>query len=102
MDTRVPLLLLRNDKLVWRWVDIEDSYLENELSNGFGEYKPANALSKRKPIVLNDLKVLYKMRAEDIDYITRLVESKFVSIKIAAVKKDHHHPRIISLTEAGR
>jgi hypothetical protein len=58
--------------------------------------------AKRKPLVQNDLKPLYGMRAEDIDHLAQLVEAKKVCIKSSVAKRGDESATMITLMAAGQ
>ena len=64
-DPRVLLLFLENDADLDRWFKIDDKFLKHELLDGIGP----DSKAKRKPFVALDLKPLYGLRPEDVNYL---------------------------------
>ena len=97
-DPRVSLLFLENDADLDRWFKIEDKFLKHDLlADGTGP----NSKAKRKPFVALDLKPLYGLRPEDVNYLAGQVEAGIVFMKSSKVMKDKWGKPLISIQEAG-
>ena len=83
-DPTVPLLFLENDADLDRWFKIEDKFLKHELPDGTGP----DSKAKRKPFMALDLKPLYGLRPEDVNYLAGQVEAGIVCMKSSKVMKD--------------
>ena len=99
-DCKIPLLFTEEDSAVDRWVEIEKEYIKGKLPDAQGNVQKNYDL-KRKPFLQHDLKALYGLRSEDINYLADLVERKEISVKGSKATKGDKVARLPSLHAAG-
>ena len=82
-------------------MDIEEMYVKGILPDSHGIIDLLENV-KRKPLVQNDLKPLYRMHSKDIDNLAQLVEAKKVCMKSSVVRRGDESATMITLMVAGQ
>jgi hypothetical protein len=85
-DFKIPLLYLEDDAVVNKWLSVNDKFVDGVLPDAAG--RVGTGKSKRPHLKQNDFKWLYKMRAEDLDFLADEVLSKKVSVKSSTKKNN--------------
>ena len=81
-------------------MEIEKDYIEGKLPDVQGNVQKNYDL-KCKPFMQNDLKVLYSLPLEDINFLTNLVERIEIFVKSSKATKGDKVARISSLEAEG-
>jgi hypothetical protein len=99
-NAKIPLLFLEDNNDVDRWIQIEDKYMKFDLP-GVEGFNPKKTEAKRKPLTINNFKILYGLQPEDVNFLAGLVETEKVCMKSTKSKKQSNCFSLTSLYEVG-